>query len=84
MNNKTVTTHASRIASIWFSEYLKEKLKTHPAHEIAQAIGMDKKAIYAYISMERSPKLDIVANVLAYFHETEITIPLMAREEGKA
>lgn len=77
--NKTITpTTATIAASVWFSNYLNDKLAETglSAQKLASDIGIERKAIYAYLYQERSPKLDLVAKVLAYFGEDEIVIPI--------
>lgn len=83
--NKNVTPSASSIAaSVWFAEYLQKKLETgktggpraESAVKLAQAVGLDRKTIYDYAHLRRSPKLEVVAKILAFYGETSINIPL--------
>ena len=77
--NKTITPSASSVAaSIWFAEYLQKKLEENPrsAPELARAIGMERKSIYDFALLKRSPKLEVVAKILAYYGEDEIRIPI--------
>lgn len=85
MNHTTTPTTGTAAASIWFAEYLQKKLgglkcgnpnANESAVRLANAVGVERKSIYAYARGERSPKLDIVAKVLEYYGETEIKIPL--------
>lgn len=88
MNHSITPTTATAAASLWFAEYLQEKLGglrcgNHPdesAVKLAKAIGIERKSLYAYAHCERSPRLDIVAKVLEYYGETEIAIPLIFSE----
>ena len=83
--NKTITpTTGTAAASIWFAEYLNKKLgnfkagpRPESAVKLANAVGVDRKTIYAYARLQRSPKLDVVAKILEYYGETEINIPLI-------
>lgn len=76
--NRTVTpNYASITASTWFAEYLQRKVLTkRDACNLAKAIGMERKAIYAYAYLERTPKLEVVAKIMAYYGEDFIKIPL--------
>jgi hypothetical protein len=77
--NKNVEPSASSIrASVWFAEYLQKKLEENPrsAPKLAKAIGMERKSIYDFALLKRSPKLEIVAKILAYYGEEEINIPI--------
>lgn len=84
MNKTILPSTGTTAASTWFAEYLQKKLGGHQcgrprndnAVKLADAIGVERKSIYAYARGERSPKLDIVAKVLEYYGETEISIPL--------
>ena len=78
MNKVTSPSSASVAASLWFAEYLQKKLEEDPgsAPKLARAIGMERKAIYSYALLRRSPKLEIVAKILAFYGENEIRIPL--------
>ena len=77
--NKNITPSASSVAaSLWFAEYLQKKLEEDPgsAPKLARAIGMERKSIYDYALLRRSPKLEVVAKILAFYGETEIRIPI--------
>ena len=84
--NKCITpTTGTAAASIWLAEYLNNKLgdlKCGPHKEsertlaLCQAVGIDRKTIYAYARLERSPKLEVVAKILEYYGEKDIKIPL--------
>lgn len=77
--NKTLTpTSATVNADIWFSQYLQKKLLETgmSMYKLGAAVGCERKALFAYIHLERSPKLDLVAKVLSYFGESEIRIPI--------
>ena len=85
MNKNITPTSGTAAASIWFAEYLQKKLgdmKAGPHKEaertasLCEAVGMERKTIYAYARLERSPKLEVVAKILEYYGETEIRIPL--------
>lgn len=81
MNKNVEPNHASVTASTWFAEYLQHKVLDHrEATKLADAIGIERKSIYAYAYLQRSPKLDIVAKVLAYYGENFIRIPLITLE----
>lgn len=84
--NKNVEPSTSSIrASLWFAEYLQKKLEEDPrsAPKLARAIGMERKAIYDYALLRRSPKLEIVAKILAYYGEEEIRIPLNRQNDKR-
>ena len=77
--NKKITPSASSVAaSLWFAEYLQKKLEEDPgsAPKLAKAIGMERKSIYDFALLRRSPKLEIVVKILAYYGEDEIRIPI--------
>jgi len=77
MNRNTEPTINSIVASEWFQRYLNNKLtKKGDDTKLAKALGMERKSIYAYKSGAISPKLEIVAKILAYYGEKEIRIPL--------
>ena len=85
MNKNITPTTGTAAASIWFAEYLQAKLgglKCGPHKEnertlaLCKAVGIDRKTIYAYARLERSPKLEVVAKILAFYGEKEIRIPL--------
>ena len=44
--------------------------------ELAQAIGVDRKTIGAYLRRDRYPKLDVLVAIYAHFDENWIQIPL--------
>lgn len=68
MNHKPKKTPSSYIAGLWFANYVKEKvIDAGQSEKLAKAIGMERKQIYKYASGEASPKLEVVANILAYF-----------------
>lgn len=76
---KNITPNAASInASAWFAEYLQNKLGENSmnAVKLAKAIGMERKAIYAYAYLERTPKLEVIAKIMHYYGENEIKIPL--------
>ena len=85
MNKNITPTTGTAAASVWFAEYLQNKLGglkcgPHKANErtleLCQAVGIDRKTIYAYARLERSPKLEVVAKILEYYGEKDIKIPL--------
>jgi len=79
MANKNITPSTSTVlASLWFAEYLQDKLgdDNENAVRLAKAIGMERKAIYDYAYLKRSPKLEVVAKILAYYGETIAVIPI--------
>ena len=83
--NRNITPSASSVmASLWFAEYLQKKLEEDPgsAPKLARAIGMERKAIYSYALLRRSPKLEIVAKILAFYGENEIRIPLNPKDDS--
>ena len=75
---KNITPNAASInASVYFAEWLQTKvMDKREAVKLAKAIGMERKAIYAYAYLERTPKLDVVAKIMNYYGEKEIKIPL--------
>ena len=75
---KNITPNAASInASVYFAEWLQTKvMDKREAVKLAKAIGMERKAIYAYAYLERVPKLDVVAKIMHYYGENEIKIPL--------
>ena len=82
MNKNVEPNYASVTASTWFAEYLQRKVLDHrEATKLADAIGIERKSIYAYAYLHRSPKLDIVAKVMAYYGENFIRIPLITLED---
>lgn len=70
-----------------FSDWLREKLsETHTTDtELAEAIGLERKAIIAYANRQRYPKLDVLAAIFAYFGEDRISIEINPRryDDGK-
>ena len=78
MNQKITPSASSVAASLWFAEYLQKKLEEDPgsAPKLAKAIGMERKSIYDFALLRRSPKLEIVVKILAYYGEDEIRIPI--------
>ena len=78
MNKRVEPSVSSVTASEWFADYLKSKIKDDrkSAVKLAEAVGVERKAIYSYYNGERSPKLEVVAKILAFYGETEIRIPL--------
>lgn len=79
MANKSITQTICTIrAQDNFADWLKQKMEesdTSPA-ELAQAIGLNKRSIEAYLRKDRYPKLDVLAEIYAYFDENWIQIPL--------
>lgn len=68
MNHVTTPTPESLMASEWFQSYLLEKcLNRSQSTRLAQAIGLERKQIYRYANGLSSPKLEIVAKILAYY-----------------
>ncbi len=64
-------------ASAWFSAYLREKcVSQRETTKLAKAIGLERKSLMNYAQGRVSPKLDVVAKVLAYYGEKEIRIPI--------
>lgn len=80
MNTRVPPTSSTIAVTEWVSSYLTRKLGDDKANAVrlAKAIGCERKAIYAYKNGERSPKLEVLAKILAYYGETEIRIPLKA------
>ena len=77
MNRTTPQTINSVRAAEWFSEYLKEKcISKRETKKLAAAIGIERKSLIGYAQGRVSPKLDVVAKVMAYYGEKEIRIPL--------
>ena len=73
---KNITPNAASInAAVYFAEWLQTKvMDKREAIKLAKAIGMERKAIYAYAYLERTPKLDVVAKIMHYYGENEIKI----------
>ena len=44
--------------------------------KLAAAIGIERKSLIGYAQGRVSPKLDVVAKVMAYYGEKEIRIPI--------
>ena len=84
MNKKVTPSASSSRASLWFAEYLQNKLAEDPgrAPKLARAIGMERKSIYDFALLRRSPKLEIVAKILSYYGEEEIRIPLNSKDDS--
>ena len=83
--NKNITPSSSSVAAAhWFAEYLQNKLAEDPgsAPKLARAIGMERKSIYDFALLRRSPKLEIVAKILSYYGEEEIRIPLNPKDDS--
>jgi len=79
MGNKTIEpTNASRAASNNFTRWLRMKLATtNTTHaQLARAIGLERKAIVAYVNNKCSPKLDVVAAIYEYFGEETINLSI--------
>lgn len=78
MNKNIEPSGASYMASAWFMEYLQRKLgESGDSYEkLARAVGLERKAILAYVLGNRSPKLEVVAKIMEYYGETSITIPI--------
>ena len=84
MQHRIEPSASSENANEWFASYLKEHVKNdrNKAFKLAKAIGMDRKAIYSYYNGERSPRLEVVTKILAYYGETEIRIPLKLKYDS--
>jgi hypothetical protein len=80
MNKIIPQSKGSAIAAGWFSEYLLKKLgqDPHAITKLCKAIGMERKSIYDYTNGVRSPKLEVVARIMAFYGDDEIRIPLTA------
>lgn len=85
MNKNITPTSGTAAASIWFAEYLQKKLgdlrpgphkDAERTLKLCEAVGVERKTIYAYARLERSPKLEVVAKILEFYGENEIRIPL--------
>ena len=78
MNRNIEPSSASVVASVWFMKYLQDKLgdKDENERKLAEAIGMERKAILAYALGYRSPKLEVVAKIMDYYGDTVAVIPL--------
>lgn len=64
-------------ASTWFSAYLREKcVSQRETIKLAKAVGLERKLLMNYALGRVSPKLDVVAKVMAYYGEKEIRIPI--------
>lgn len=77
-NRPPINTTSTQIAHDNFSNFLKAKLKESKisGRKLAGAIGIGKTTICAYSHGSRFPRLDTLAEVFAYFGETEIRIPI--------
>lgn len=78
MNKNITPSGASCMASAWFINYLQRKLgeSGDTYGKLAKAVGLERKAILAYVLGYRSPKLEVVAKIMEYYGETSITIPI--------
>lgn len=78
MNKRINPTRATRYASEWFAFWLKEQMRINgvTCPELAQAIGLERKAIMRYTNGQASPKLEVLAAIYNYFGKNEIQIPL--------
>lgn len=64
-------------AAMWFSAYLREKcVSQRETVKLAKAVGLERKSLMNYALGRVSPKLDVVAKVMAYYGEKEIRIPI--------
>lgn len=68
----------SIIAVNHFSLWLADNMaKNHVSErEVAEAIGVERKTICAFLRKQRYPKLDIVVALYDYFGENYINIPI--------
>ncbi len=76
---QTVVTIA---ASDNFGKWLLERMKAEnvTCGKLAQAIGVERKAILNYIHGNTSPRLDTLAVIFDYFGRTSINIELKPRK----
>ena len=65
-----------------FGEWLQERMKAEhiTCEKLAQAIGIERKAILNYIHGKTSPRLDTLAVIFDYFGKTSINIELNPRK----
>ena len=82
MNHSPTQTTETIQASIAFADWLTDKLaKTHTTEEqLARAIGLNRKAIVAFVTLARSPKLDHIVKIFNYFGYTSVFIPFKEKE----
>jgi len=83
--NRTITpSYASITASAWFAEYLQSKVVNRRDFcRLAKAIGISRTSLHAYAYSYRSPKLEVVAKIMAYYGDDFIHIPLKDINGGK-
>lgn len=82
MNHSPTQTTETIQASIAFSNWLADKLRdTHTTEEqLANAIGLNRKAIVSFVTLARSPKLDHIVKIFNYFGYTSVYIPFKVKE----
>lgn len=85
MSNRTRIdkTRASRIACEWFAQYLYARIDGRMISKgfrnplkVATDLGISEKTLRRYKLGVAVPDLEVVAEILAYFGEDEIRIPL--------
>lgn len=78
MSNRTriYQTRASKAAKKWFIQYLCEKLDERLAKNTAKDLHINRKTLSRYKNGISEPDLEALAEILAYFGEEEIRIPL--------
>lgn len=65
-----------------FGKWLQERMKAEhvTCGKLAQAIGVERKAILNYIHGNTSPRLDTLAVIFDYFGRTSISIEINPRK----
>ena len=78
MSNRTriYQTRASKTAKKWFIQYLCEKTDGRLDKKKAKDLNINRKTLSRYKYGMGEPDLEALAEILAYFGEEEIRIPL--------
>ena len=81
-NHNIPQTVATIAAADNFGEWLQERMKAEhvTCERLAQAIGVERKAILNYIHGNTSPRLDTIAAIFSYFGEYRIDIEINPRK----
>lgn len=78
MNRTVLPTAQSASATGYFAHWLCEQMadRNVNAIELADYVGLERKAIYDYCAGKRYPKLDVLAKIFSFFDCKTIEIPL--------
>lgn len=76
--NKVITPSQSTLyANQWFAKYLRSHIKSgDDLIKLSKAVGISKNSLTAYKCGHRSPKLEVVAKIAAYYGDQVCRVPL--------